>query len=126
MQTRLVSAACATPGLVARAFAAERRRAFGQHHKGRPIEPSNLRLFDLVNSRTAALPPPRSRHFAAITDPEQLGQLLRDIQGYKGNVITRAALQLSPLLFQRPGQLRLAHWEDVDLDQSLWRCRPRK
>ena len=81
---------------------------------------------NFVNSRTAALPPPRSRHFAAITDPEQLGQLLRDIQGYKGNVITRAALQLSPLLFQRPGQLRLAHWEDVDLDQSLWRCRPRK
>ncbi|MDQ0074502.1 integrase [Variovorax boronicumulans] len=81
---------------------------------------------NFVNSRTAGLPPPRTRHYAAITDPQKLGQLLRDIRAYNGNVITRAALQLSPLLFQRPGQLRLAHWEDVDLDQALWRCPPEK
>ena len=81
---------------------------------------------NFVNSRTGGLPPPRARHFAAITDPKQLGQLLRDIRAYKGNVITRAALQLSPLLFQRPGQLRLAHWEDVDLEEALWRCPPEK
>jgi hypothetical protein len=58
---------------------------------------------NFVNARTAGLPPPRSRHYAAITDPKQLGQLLRDIQAYKGNVLTRAALQLAPMLFQRPG-----------------------
>lgn len=81
---------------------------------------------NFVNNRTGGLPPPRARHYAAITDPQQLGQLLRDMRAYNGNVITRAALQLSPLLFQRPGQLRLAHWEDVDLDQALWRCPPEK
>lgn len=81
---------------------------------------------NFVNARTAGLPPPRSRHYAAITDPKQLGQLLRDIQAYKGNVLTRAALQLSPMLFQRPGQLRLAHWEDISFEHKIWRCPPEK
>lgn len=86
------------------------------------LEPAN----NFVNSRTGGLPAPRSRHYAAITDPQQLGKLLRDINAYKGNLITRAALRLSPMLFQRPGQLRLAHWEDIDLDGALWRCPPEK
>lgn len=81
---------------------------------------------NFVNNRTGGLPAPRSRHYAAITDPLAFGKLLRDIQAYNGNVITRAALRLSPMLFQRPGQLRLAHWEDIDLDGALWRCPPEK
>jgi integrase len=81
---------------------------------------------NFVNSRTGGLPSPRARHYAAITDPLKLGQLLRDIRAYNGKVITRAALQLSPLLFQRPGQLRLADWEDIDWERALWRCPPEK
>ena len=81
---------------------------------------------NFVNARTAGLPPPRSRHYAAITDPKQLGQLLRDIQAYTGHVLTRAALQLAPMLFQRPGQLRLAHWEDINFEHEIWRCPPEK
>ena len=81
---------------------------------------------NFVNGRTGGLPAPRARHYAAITDPQELGKLLRDIRAYKGHVVTRAALQLSPLLFQRPGQLRLAHWEDIDFEQKLWRCPPEK
>lgn len=77
---------------------------------------------NFVNNRTGGLPAPRARHFAAITDPEKLGQLMRDIAAYKGHVLTRAALRLAPMLFQRPGQLRLAHWEDIDFEQKLWRC----
>lgn len=48
---------------------------------------------NFVNKRTGGLPAPRSRHYAAITDPEQLGQLLRDIRAYNGNFITVAALR---------------------------------
>ncbi len=81
---------------------------------------------NFVNARTAGLPPPRSRHYAAITDPKQLGRLLRDIQAYTGHVLTRAALQLAPMLFQRPGQLRLAHWEDINFEHEIWRCPPEK
>lgn len=81
---------------------------------------------NFVNTRTGGLPPPRGRHYAAITDPKQVGQLLRDIHAYNGHILTRAAMQLSPMLFQRPGQLRLAHWEDIDFDKQIWRCPPEK
>ena len=79
---------------------------------------------NFVTKKTGSLPPPRSRHYPAITDPHQLGQLLRDIRAYKGQLITRAALRLMPMVFQRPGQLRMADWKDISLDQGLWRCPP--
>ena len=81
---------------------------------------------NFVNKRTGGLPSPRSRHYAAITDPGQLGQLLRDIHDYNGAFITRCALRLAPMIFQRPGQLRFAEWQDIDLDRELWRCPPEK
>ncbi|NYT80322.1 integrase arm-type DNA-binding domain-containing protein [Alcaligenaceae bacterium] len=81
---------------------------------------------NFVNSRTGGLPAPRGRHYAAITDPKKLAQLLIDIRAYSGHVITRSALQLSPLLFQRPGQIRLADWEDVDFEEELLRSPPEK
>lgn len=67
-----------------------------------------------------ALQPYRGTHFAAITDPEKLGVLLRAIKAYRGGVIVKAALQLAPILFQRPGELRAAAWSEVDLDSALW------
>jgi integrase len=81
---------------------------------------------NFVNKRTGGLPSPRSQHYAAITDPGQLGQLLRDIRDYNGAFITRCALRLAPMVFQRPGQLRLSEWQDIDLDRELWRCPPEK
>ena len=86
------------------------------------LEPSK----NFVNKNTGGLPPPRSRHFAAITEPAQLGQLLRDIRSYHGHFITRCALRLAPMMFQRPGQIRLADWEDINFDVELWRCPPEK
>lgn len=69
---------------------------------------------------TGALTPHRGRHFAAITDPVKLGELMRAIRGYQGGVITRAALQLAPILFQRPTELRAAEWAEFDLEGALW------
>lgn len=81
---------------------------------------------NFMTGATGGLPSPRGRSYAAITDPVRLGQLLRDIRAYKGNVVTRAALQLAPIVFQRPGQLRFAHWSDIDLDAAIWTCPPEK
>ena len=67
-----------------------------------------------------ALKPHRGKHFAAITEPVKLGELVRVIRGYQGGPIVRAALQLAPLLFQRPGELRAAAWAEIDLDAALW------
>ena len=49
------------------------------------------------------------------------GALLRAIDGYSGSVITRRALRLAPLVFVRPGELRMAEWAEFNLDESEWR-----
>ena len=67
-----------------------------------------------------ALKPVLVQHMAAITDPKRVGELLRAIEAYKGMPITRAALQLAPLVFVRPGELRKAEWIEFDLDAKQW------
>lgn len=67
-----------------------------------------------------ALRMPVVRHFPAITDGEELGQLLRAIDGYAGTYVVRAALKLAPMLFLRPGELRHARWSELDLDRAEW------
>lgn len=61
-----------------------------------------------------------SHSFPTLTDPTLVGDLLRAIETYRGWFSTRALLRLSPLLFQRPGELRLAEWLEFDLDAALW------
>lgn len=68
-----------------------------------------------------ALPPVPTRHFAAIVEPQRAAGLLQSMMEYKGNPVTRAALQLSALLFLRPGELRQLEWSWVDRDESLIR-----
>ncbi len=75
---------------------------------------------DITADLKGALQPYRGKHFAAITDPARLGELLRAIKGYKGGPIVRAALQLAPMLFQRPGELRGAAWAEIDMEAALW------
>lgn len=67
-----------------------------------------------------ALKKPSVKHFAAITKPTELAQLLRAIHGYSGSAVVRSALQLSPMLKVRPGELRLSLWDEFDLDNGLW------
>lgn len=50
-----------------------------------------------------------------------MAKLLKAIYGYQGSPIVSAALKLSALLFVRPGELRAARWEDIDLDAAEWR-----
>ena len=66
------------------------------------------------------LTPYRGKNFAAILDPVRMGGLMRAIKGYKGGPIVRTALQLTPLLYQRPGNLRMMEWAELDLDGALW------
>jgi integrase len=67
-----------------------------------------------------ALPKKKGAHLSAVTNPEQLGELLRVLDGYKGSPIVRAALMMAPLAFVRPGELRSAKWADIDLDKAEW------
>lgn len=74
-----------------------------------------------VDSLRGALPPVRSKHMAAPTDPKQAAPLLRMIAEYDGSFIVACALKLAPLVFVRPGELRQAEWADIDLDKAEWR-----
>lgn len=60
------------------------------------------------------------KHHAAITEPKELPPLLRAIDGYQGSFAVKCALQLSPLLFVRPGELQKAEWSEFDLDAAQW------
>ena len=75
---------------------------------------------DPANDLRDALQPVIVKHHPAITDPEQLSDLLRAFEDYRGQPVTRAALKLAPLVFLRPGELRQAEWVEFDLDAALW------
>jgi len=76
---------------------------------------------DPTHALKGAIPPIRDNHFASITHPEQIGPLLRAIEGYKGEFITQSALRLGPLVFVRPGELRHAEWSEMNLEIGEWR-----
>lgn len=67
-----------------------------------------------------SLTPTKGKHFPAVTDPKEVGELLRTIYGYEGTFVVSSALKLCPLVFVRPGELRQAKWKDIDLEDSTW------
>lgn len=75
---------------------------------------------DISADLRGALRPYRNTPLPALTDPAKLGALLRAIKGYSGGPVVRAALQLAPLLFQRPGEFRGARWSEIDLPNAMW------
>jgi integrase len=76
---------------------------------------------DLSGDLKGALPPVKTKHFAAVTEPDHVAKLLRTLNDYEGTLIVRSALRLAPLVFVRPGELRQAKWVDIDLEKAEWR-----
>jgi integrase len=75
---------------------------------------------DPTRDLRGALIAPRVKHHAALLKPVEVGGLLRAIADYDGHYITRSALQISPHVFVRPGELRHATWQEVDLEAAVW------
>ena len=75
---------------------------------------------DPAQSLTGALKIAQTVHRAAIVDPGELGTLLRAIDEYVGSPIVCAALKLSPILFQRPGEIRHMEWSEINWEDSRW------
>ena len=76
---------------------------------------------DPTGDLRGALPPVKGEHFAAVTEPDQVGKLLRTLDSYQGTLTVACALRLAPLVFVRPGELRKAEWAHIDLDAAEWR-----
>lgn len=75
---------------------------------------------NITEGLKARLQPYRSKNFAAILEPKRVGEMMRAIKQYRGGAIVRAALQLTPIVFQRPGNLRMMEWSELDLDSATW------
>lgn len=76
--------------------------------------------YDVAAGLTEALPPVQTKHLAAITDPTQVGHLLRAIDEYQGDISIAYAMKILPYTFVRSGELRAAEWTEIDLDGAEW------
>lgn len=75
---------------------------------------------DPARDLVGAIPPAQTEHFASITEPVKVGEMLRAFDGFTGTFPVLCALKLAPMLFVRPGELRQAEWSEIDLDKGEW------
>lgn len=76
---------------------------------------------DVTADLKGALPPASVKHMASLTEPHEVAELLRAIDGFQGTFTVESALRLAPLVFVRPSELRRAKWVDIDLEAAEWR-----
>ncbi len=117
------------PVLLAALRKIEKRGVVESAHRARSLSGRVFR-YAIATGRTSynpasdlvgALEQPKTRHFASVTDPAKIGDLLRALYSYSGSPVTQAALKLAPMTFVRPGELRKARWSNIDLDAAEWR-----
>jgi integrase len=82
--------------------------------------------FDPSRDLAGALKSRTKTHYAAITDPKDVGNLLTAIDGYDGSAVVKTALQVSALTFQRPGEIRHMEWSEIEWDKNRWEIPARK
>ncbi|TPE63333.1 DUF4102 domain-containing protein [Sandaracinobacter neustonicus] len=81
---------------------------------------------DVTTDLRGALTTPKVKHLAAITKPDEVGELMCAIDRFDGFRVTHIALRLAPHLFARPGELRHAEWSELDLEQRIWTIQAEK
>ncbi len=77
--------------------------------------------YDPAQAVAKQIPAKKVQHRAALTDPQDVAKLLRDIYNYEGTFVVQCAFRLSPLIFQRPGEIRQMQWSDIDPNTKEWR-----
>jgi integrase len=112
--------------------ALKRIEAKGKHETARRCRSFASRVFrygvatgraetDPTSVLRGALIAPKVQHHGAILEPDAVGELLRSIDAYSGNLITRLAMQIAPHVMARPGELRKATWSEFDLEGAVWK-----
>jgi integrase len=111
--------------------ALRRIEAKGKHETARRCRSFASRVFryavatskaepDPTTVLRGALITPRVTHYAALTEQEEVGVLLRAIDEHPGSMIIQAAMQIGPHVMCRPGELWLADWSEFDFDNAKW------
>ena len=94
-----------------------------RHHCGKIFRYAIVHEYaerDIAADLRGALPPVKGGHHAAATTPKELAPILRSIDDFNGSFIVKSALQLLPLVFCRPGELRAAEWSEINFDDCIW------
>ena len=63
----------------------------------------------------------KQQAYPHITEPKEIGAMLRKIDGYTGMVQVRTMLQIAPYVFTRPTELCTMQWREIDFQAALWR-----
>jgi integrase len=82
---------------------------------------TGLADFDPLPSLRGSMKAYKGKHLAAMTDPRDVGRLLRAIWSYPGSFVVASALKMAPYVFVRPGELQHARWSDIDFEACEWR-----
>ena len=75
--------------------------------------------YDIASGLTEAMQKVQVKHFSAVTNPKEIGFLLRDIDAYQGHFAVLFYLKILPYVFTRPSELRLAKWQELDLEKNV-------
>lgn len=103
----------------------------GQRETARRLRSFSSRVFryavatarataDPAQPLLGALVAPVAKHHSAITDPVAFGRLLRSIETYSGQLVTKFAMRFTCHVFQRPGEIRQAEWSEIDFEKAVW------
>lgn len=76
---------------------------------------------DVAADLRGALTSAPQTHFATLTDPKDIGQILRDVDAYNGLPSVRYVLKLIPYFFVRSSELTKAEWAEFDIEKAEWR-----
>ena len=81
---------------------------------------NGMTIRDITADLKGALPATTVINMAAFTEPKDVAELLRALDGFNGTLTVQCAIKLAPLVFVRPGELRMAKWADIDLEAATW------
>ena len=82
---------------------------------------------DITYALDELLPASDKEHYSAITqDTQRLGEILNLFRTYNKNgdvssIVASTLLQIGPMLFQRPSELRKAKWKEINFTTAEWR-----
>ncbi|KZZ42469.1 integrase [Oleiphilus sp. HI0118] len=116
------------PDLLAAIRKVEAREAFETAKKSRRVAgqvfrygiASGLCDYDIAANISDAMTHTKTKHMASITDPKEVGKLMAAIDLFNGTATVHSALKLSPILFQRPGEIRHMEWAEINWQEERW------
>ncbi|OKP00280.1 tyrosine-type recombinase/integrase [Xenorhabdus eapokensis] len=76
--------------------------------------------YNPANDMAGALTTAKCHHRPALSH-EYLPDFLRRLSAYRGRLIFKIAVELTLLTFVRISELRFARWQEIDLENALWK-----